>query len=66
MCGSLPCCCTVLQSLSQRYAGAPPEAISLLQRMLHFDPAKRITVEQALEHPYMAPVRDEVGWHRGQ
>jgi mitogen-activated protein kinase 1/3 len=48
------------QSLSRRYPGAPPEAISLLQQMLHFDPAKRLTVEQALAHPYMKAVRDEV------
>jgi len=29
-------------------------ALDLLERLLAFDPAKRITVEKALEHPYLA------------
>ncbi|KAF0523953.1 mitogen-activated protein kinase spm1 [Gigaspora margarita] len=29
-------------------------AIDLLERLLTFDPAKRITVEEALDHPYLA------------
>jgi serine/threonine protein kinase len=31
-----------------------PMAIDLLRKMLTFDPTKRITVEEALEHPYLA------------
>jgi serine/threonine protein kinase len=27
--------------------------LDLLERLLEFDPAKRITVEEALEHPYL-------------
>jgi len=30
----------------------------LLEKMLVFDPKKRITVEQALEHPYLASLHD--------
>ncbi|GMF65624.1 unnamed protein product [Phytophthora lilii] len=37
---------------------ATPEAIDLLQRMLVFDPAKRISVEEALEHPYLASLHN--------
>jgi serine/threonine protein kinase len=37
---------------------ANPLALDLLAKMLHFDPAKRITCEQALEHPYLAVWHD--------
>jgi len=37
---------------------ATPEAIDLLQRMLVFDPAKRVSVEEALEHPYLASLHN--------
>jgi serine/threonine protein kinase len=35
------------------YKGANPDAISLIKQMLTFDPAKRITIEGALESEYM-------------
>jgi serine/threonine protein kinase len=37
---------------------APPLALDLLQRMLVVDPLHRISVEQALEHPYLAQFHD--------
>ena len=40
------------------YPKANPLAIDLLQKMLVFDPKRRITVEQALEHPYLASLHD--------
>lgn len=40
------------------YPQAHPLAIDLLQRMLVFDPSKRISVTEALEHPYMTLLYD--------
>ncbi|KAL9272627.1 Mitogen-activated protein kinase 3-like protein [Drosera capensis] len=34
------------------YPGADPLAIDLLKKMLTFDPSKRITAKEALNHPY--------------
>jgi len=31
-------------------------AIDLLKKMLMFNPVKRITIEEALSHPYLAPL----------
>ena len=33
---------------------ANPDALDLLDKMLAFDPSSRITVEQALKHPYLS------------
>lgn len=41
------------------YPRATPLAIDLLTKLLAFDPAKRITVEEALAHPYLAAYHDE-------
>lgn len=42
----------------QLFPHANPLAIDLLSKMLNFDPAKRITCEQALQHPYLAVWHD--------
>jgi len=39
-------------------AAKNPDAIDILKKMLVFDPEKRMTVEQALEHPYMSKYHD--------
>lgn len=36
------------------FKGANPDAVDLIRRMLTFDPTKRITIDEALEHPYMS------------
>lgn len=35
------------------FPNANPDALDLLDRMLSFDPTSRISVEEALEHPYL-------------
>ncbi|CAD6251902.1 unnamed protein product [Miscanthus lutarioriparius] len=44
--------------LASMYPHAHPLAIDLLQKMLIVDPTKRISVTEALEHPYMSPLYD--------
>ena len=40
------------------YPNANPLAIDLLDKCLTFNPRKRITVEEALAHPYLEPYHD--------
>jgi mitogen-activated protein kinase 1/3 len=35
------------------------EAIDLLEKMIVFNPFRRITVQEALQHPYVAGIRDD-------
>ena len=37
---------------------APEDAIDLIKNLLRFNPDKRLTVEEALMHPYVAKYRD--------
>ncbi|OQS05585.1 mitogen-activated protein kinase [Thraustotheca clavata] len=45
------------KSFSELYPGAEPEAIDLLHQMLHMNPRKRASVEDALNHAYLASIR---------
>lgn len=40
------------------FTNSPTDAIDLISKMLTWDPTKRITVEQALEHPFLAKLHD--------
>ncbi|KAH1224920.1 Mitogen-activated protein kinase NTF6 [Glycine max] len=46
------------QSFAERFPEMSPLAIDLAEKMLVFDPSKRITVEEALNHPYMASLHE--------
>ncbi|GMI16567.1 hypothetical protein TrLO_g726, partial [Triparma laevis f. longispina] len=54
--------------LDTYYKAADSQAIDLLSKMLKFNPAKRVTVDQAIEHPFLKkqrrpaaePVPDEI------
>ncbi|KAJ3089953.1 Mitogen-activated protein kinase [Quaeritorhiza haematococci] len=43
---------------TQLYPRANPLALDLLEKLLAFDPAQRITVEEALAHPYLEAYHD--------
>lgn len=53
--------------LPRRFAGADAQAVDLLQKLLFFDPSKRYTAKQALEHPYLAEFRqpEDEGVYQG-
>ena len=46
------------KNLKRMFPGADKHALDLMVQLLKFDVDKRITVDQALEHPYLKPVRD--------
>ncbi|KAH0450438.1 hypothetical protein IEQ34_021130 [Dendrobium chrysotoxum] len=46
------------QSFHEKFPHVHPQAIDLVEKMLTFDPRKRLTVEEALEHPYLASLHD--------
>lgn len=50
---------TERHDFARSFPHASPACIDLLNRMLQFDPRRRITVEQALQHPYLAEMHDE-------
>ncbi|KAG7131437.1 Mitogen-activated protein kinase HOG1 like [Verticillium longisporum] len=46
------------QPLKNKFKNADPSAIDLLEKMLVFDPKKRITATEALSHEYLSPYHD--------
>ncbi|CAD5173027.1 unnamed protein product [Musa acuminata subsp. malaccensis] len=46
------------QQLHAKFPTMSNGAIDLLEKMLVFDPSKRITVDEALHHPYLASLHD--------
>ena len=42
-----------------KYPAAGDDAIDLLDKLLIFNPSKRLSVDQCLEHPYLASIRDK-------
>ncbi|KAG4386300.1 hypothetical protein AAZX31_11G021600 [Glycine max] len=46
------------QNFSARFPNMSSEALDLLEKMLIFDPIKRITVDEALCHPYLSSLHD--------
>lgn len=46
------------QDLAALWPHAAPATIDLITRMLQFNPARRITVQQALQHPYFTGLHD--------
>jgi len=59
-------------NLTKKFPSADENAIDLVRRMLILDPNERLTVDEALSHPFLESVRDpafetvakgEVEWH---
>lgn len=48
-------------SLHERCSAGSPLAIDLLTKLLVFNPSERLTVHQALQHPYFDGVEEEWG-----
>ncbi|GAA5843596.1 hypothetical protein JCM11251_007126 [Rhodosporidiobolus azoricus] len=46
------------KNFADLYPNASPLAVDFLAKTLTFDPLKRITVEQALQHPYLSQYHD--------
>ncbi|XP_061350329.1 mitogen-activated protein kinase homolog MMK2-like isoform X1 [Gastrolobium bilobum] len=46
------------QQFAARFPNMSPGSVDLLEKMLIFDPNRRITVEEALCHQYLAPLHD--------
>ena len=46
-------------SLADMFPCASPDAIDLMGKLLHFNPNKRITAQEALEHPYLQQFHDK-------
>ena len=56
--GQVPGWCLQRCSFRAMFPDASALAIDLMERMLQFNPARRITVEDALAHPYLAQLHD--------
>jgi mitogen-activated protein kinase 1/3 len=48
----------IKQQWSRLYPNADPRALDLLDKMLTFNPNKRIGIEEALAHPYLEQYYD--------
>lgn len=47
------------KSFSSVCANAPPDAFDLITKLLEFDPRKRISVEDAIAHPFLSAYRKQ-------
>jgi mitogen-activated protein kinase 1/3 len=47
------------RNIQVKFPGSSELALDLLDKMLQFNPKKRITVDEAIEHPFFAEVRDK-------
>ncbi|XP_010541196.1 PREDICTED: mitogen-activated protein kinase homolog MMK2-like [Tarenaya hassleriana] len=48
------------QNFTDQFPDMSPNGVDLLEKMLVFDPRKRITVQEALCHPYLSHLHDDL------
>jgi mitogen-activated protein kinase 1/3 len=46
------------KNLKTKFPGSSDDALDLLEKMIKFNPGKRITVDQALNHKFFADIKD--------
>eukprot|EP00298_Acanthocystis_sp_HF-20_P011768 c19563_g1_i2.p1 GENE.c19563_g1_i2~~c19563_g1_i2.p1 ORF type:complete len:346 (-),score=99.48 c19563_g1_i2:1063-2100(-) len=46
-------------SWADRFPGVDPQALDLMQKLLAYDPSKRLSAEECLKHPYLEEFHDE-------
>lgn len=49
-----------MYNFKKYFKGASPDCLDFLRRCLEFNPDKRITVEESLEHPYLSKFRNPI------
>ena len=46
------------KSLAELIPNAPPQAIDLMSKLFTYDPSKRLTAKQVLQHPFLEELYD--------
>ena len=45
--------------MHEKFPGSPPEAIDFLNRLLVFNPFFRMSLDEAIQHPFFTEIREK-------